>query len=141
MEGAHIEAGWTEAGLYPFSPETVLGDIQKPLSQLTIPKADEMSGVLYPQGKTLEILVITTALLSLRIRIEQMLIRLTVRVNNGFQSWQMSDKHRLLNALLLDENQLLFQQNYGARSRRSTKSTVVRQAKVMSSEDIEEARV
>ncbi|KAF2804521.1 uncharacterized protein BDZ99DRAFT_467223 [Mytilinidion resinicola] len=42
--------------------------------------------------------------------------------------------------LLQDENQLLFKQNNEAKVRRSTKSTVIGKAKVMSYEDIEEAR-
>ena len=43
-------------------------------------------------------------------------------------------------ALLHDENRLLFKQNDEAKRRRSTKSTVVGKAKVMSYEDIEAAR-
>ena len=43
-------------------------------------------------------------------------------------------------ALLADENQLLFKQNNEAKVRRSTKSTVVGKAKVMSYEDSEDAR-
>lgn len=42
---------------------------------------------------------------------------------------------------LLDENRLLFQQNNEAKCRRSTKSTVVGKARVMSYEDIVEAKV
>jgi hypothetical protein len=42
--------------------------------------------------------------------------------------------------LLRDENQLLFKQNNEAKRRRSAKSTVLGKAKVMSFEDIEEAR-
>ena len=43
-------------------------------------------------------------------------------------------------ALLEDNNQLLFKQNNEANRRRSVKSTVVGKAKVMSYEDIQEAR-
>jgi hypothetical protein len=43
-------------------------------------------------------------------------------------------------ALLHDENRLLFKQNNEAKRRRSTKSIVVGKVKVMSYEDIEEAR-
>ncbi len=44
-------------------------------------------------------------------------------------------------ALLLDENKLLFKQNKESKSRKSTRSTVVGKAKVMSYEDIVEAQV
>lgn len=43
-------------------------------------------------------------------------------------------------ALLEDKNQLLFKQNDKAKRRQTAKSTVVGKAKVMSFEDIEEAR-
>lgn len=43
-------------------------------------------------------------------------------------------------ALLLNENQLLFQQNNESKRRKSTKSTVVGKAKVMSYNDIVEAQ-
>jgi hypothetical protein len=43
-------------------------------------------------------------------------------------------------ALLQDENQLLFKQNDEAKRRRSTKSTVVGKAKVISYEDIKKAQ-
>lgn len=43
-------------------------------------------------------------------------------------------------ALLLNENQLLFQQNNESKRRKSTKSTVVGKAKVMSYDDIVEAQ-
>jgi hypothetical protein len=43
-------------------------------------------------------------------------------------------------ALLTDENRLLFKQNNEAKVRRSTKSTIIGKAKVMSYEDIKEAR-
>lgn len=42
-------------------------------------------------------------------------------------------------ALLLNENQLLFQQNNESKRRKLTKSTVVGKAKVMSYDDIVEA--
>jgi hypothetical protein len=43
-------------------------------------------------------------------------------------------------ALLEDDNKLLIEQNNEAKRRRSTKSTVLGRAKVMSYEDLEEAR-
>jgi hypothetical protein len=35
----NIKAGWMKAGLFPFNPDRVLKDIQKPLAQLIVPKA------------------------------------------------------------------------------------------------------
>lgn len=37
----NIEAGWIKAGMYPFNPDKVLRDIQRPMAELTIRKPDE----------------------------------------------------------------------------------------------------
>ena len=63
--------------------------------------------------------------------------RLQRRLQKFANAAQISFAER---ALLADENRLLFKQNNEAKVRRSTKSTVVGKAKVMSYEDIEDAR-
>jgi hypothetical protein len=42
LTSRNIRAGWAKAGLFPFNPDRVLGDIQKPPAQLTVPKANEV---------------------------------------------------------------------------------------------------
>jgi hypothetical protein len=38
----NIKPGWSKAGLYPFNPDRIPQGIQKPLAELSIPKADEV---------------------------------------------------------------------------------------------------
>jgi DDE superfamily endonuclease len=49
----NVKSGWSKTGLYPFSPDRVLGDIQKPLVELYVPKDDEVKIKSYPQVKIL----------------------------------------------------------------------------------------
>lgn len=137
--------------MFPFNPDRVLRDIQKPLNELTIPKADEVKIGSYLQDEVLQTPVTPVtpvtveALASLRSLIEQdahklneaRKQRLQRRLQKFANAAEISFAER---ALLVDENQLLFKQNNEAKVRRSTKSTVVGKAKVMSYEDIEEAR-
>jgi hypothetical protein len=51
--------------LYPFNPERVLRDIQKPLAELTVPKVDVMKVESCPQDKVPETPVSAEALRSL----------------------------------------------------------------------------
>jgi hypothetical protein len=137
----NIKSGWSKAGLYPFSPDKVLRDIQKPLPELCVPKVDEVNVESCLQGAVLQTLVTSEALTSLQSRIE-----------NDAHLLDGPSKHRLQKlanaaqkafaerALLLDENRLLFEQNNESNRRQSTKSTVVGKAKVMSYEDIVEAQ-
>ncbi|KAK9244194.1 hypothetical protein V1506DRAFT_507773 [Lipomyces tetrasporus] len=109
----NIKAGWTKAGLCSFNPDRVLRDIQKPLAELTVPKADEVK-----DAHTLD---------------ETSKLRLQKLANAAQVSFADC-------ALLLDENRLLFQQNNESKCRKSTKLTILGKAKVMSYEDIVEAQ-
>ena len=141
----NIKAGWIKAGLFPFNPDRVLRDIQKPPAELTVPKADEVKVESCPQDEVLQTPVTAEALTSLHSLIEQdthaldetSKQRLQRRLQKFANAAQISFAER---ALLADENRLLFKQNNEAKVRRSTKSTVVGKAKVMSYEDIEDAR-
>jgi hypothetical protein len=134
----NIKAGWIKAGLFPFNPDRVLRDIQKPPAELTVPKADEVKVESCPQD---EVLQTPEALTSLHSLIEQDAYALDETSKQRLQKFanaaQISFAER---ALLADENRLLFKQNNEAKVRRSTKSVVLGKAKVMSYEDIEEAR-
>jgi hypothetical protein len=67
----NLKSGWIKAGLFPFNPDRVLRDIQKPLAKLTVPKVDEMKMGSCPQGEVLRTPVTAEALTSLRNLIEQ----------------------------------------------------------------------
>lgn len=127
--------------MYPFNPERVLKDIRKPLANLTVPKIDRIKVRTSPQDIGLHTPVTAEALKSLRSLIERDTHTLDEegkqRLEKFANAAQISFAER---ALLEDDNQLLFKQNNEAKYRRSVKSTVVGKAKVMSYEDIEEAR-
>jgi len=46
LTSRNIKSGWSKTGLYPFSPDRVLRDIQTPLAELYVPKVDEVKMVL-----------------------------------------------------------------------------------------------
>jgi len=136
----NIRAGWGRSGLYPLNPDRVLRDIRKPPAELTVPKVD-VEASLCSQDEALQTPVTIDALNSLRALVE----RDTNVLDNGsklrlkklLNAAQISFAER---ALLEDDNQLLVKQNNEAKRRRSTKSIVLGKAKVMSYEDLEEAR-
>jgi hypothetical protein len=41
LTSRNIKAGWMKAGLFPFNPDRVLKDIQRPPAKLTVPKAND----------------------------------------------------------------------------------------------------
>ena len=71
LTSRNIKAGWIKAGLVPFNPDRVLRDIQKPLAELTVPKADEVEVGSCPQDEVLQTPVTVEALTSLHGLIEQ----------------------------------------------------------------------
>ena len=125
----NIKAGWIKAGLFPFNPDRVLRDIQKPPVELTVPKADEVKVRPPPQDEVLQTPVTPVtaeALTSLHSLIEQdahaldetSKQRLQRRLQKFANAAQISFAER---ALLADENRLLFKQNNEAKVRRSTR--------------------
>jgi hypothetical protein len=128
-----------KAGLYPFNPDRVLRDIQKPVAELSVPKADEVKVGSCPQ--VLQTPVTAEALTSLRNLIEQDAHTLDETSKQRLQKLANAAQISFAEcALLHDENRLLFKQNNEAKCRQSTRSTVVGTAKVMSYEDIVEAQ-
>jgi hypothetical protein len=142
----NITAAWAATGLFLFNPDRVLRTTPKPPAQSTIASADEIKVGSYQQDElpqTLVTLVSAEALMSLHNLIKQDALtlnetsipRLQRHIQKFANAAQMSFAQR---ALLDDQNQLLTRMNNEAKVRRSTKS--VGKAKVMSFEDIEEAR-
>ena len=144
----NITAGWAASGLFPFNPERVLRKIPKAPAELTVP--NEVRS--YPQDEVLQtpitpITPVTTeAVRSLHNLIKQetcALIdelskqRLQRHVQKLASATQISFAKQ---TLLQDQNRFLTKINNEAKVRRSTRSAVLGKAKVMSYEDLEEAR-
>ena len=137
----NIKSGWSKTGLNPFNPDKVLKDIQKPLAQLCIPKDNTMKVESCPQDRVLQSPVTSEALTSLQSRIEHDTYSLDGPSKHRLQKLaNAAQKAFAERAPLQDENRLLFEQNNESTCRRSTRSTVVGKAKVMSYEDIVEAQ-
>lgn len=142
----NITASWAATGLFPFNPERVLRSMPKPVPELAISISNEESP---PQVKVLRTPttpVTTEGLMSLHKLIqrdahtlpdESGKLRLQRHVQKLANAAQISFAKQVL---LEDQNQFLSKLNKEAKIRRSTRSVVLGKAKVMSYEDLEEAR-
>jgi hypothetical protein len=148
----NIRAGWSATGLFPFNPERVLRDVSKPpaeVSNILNPGTETASTDVLddvPRTPTTPVTPVTTeALTSLHdliIKDTHVLEktskdRLQRRVQKLASAAKVSFAEQ---ALLKDRNHFLLQINREAKTRQSTKSVVLGKAKVMSFEDLEEAR-
>ena len=144
----NIRAGWAKSGLFPFNPDRVLRDTPKPVAALTVPKACEVDAGPCPQGEVVQTPVTpvtTEALIPLQDLINQdahaldemSKRRLQRHIQKLVNAAQISFAER---ALQRDQIRFLSKVNNEAKVRRSTKSVVLGKAKVMSYEDLEEAR-
>lgn len=147
----NITAGWAATGLFPFNPERVLRDISKPLVELTVPIADEVVGSC-PRDEVLltpvtPVTPVTTeGVTSLHNLIKQDASRLDERSKQRLQRCvqKLASAAKISftkQNLLQDHNRLLSKINNEGKVRRSTRSVVLGKAKVMSYEDLEEARM
>jgi hypothetical protein len=119
----------------------VLKDVQKPLAILIVSKAPEAAVKSSFQDKLLQTPVTAEDIAALHSLIAQDAQTLDETSRNRLQKLANAAHVSLAKrALLHDENRLLFKQNDEAKRRWSTKSTIVGNAKVMSYEDIEEAK-
>ena len=142
----NIVAGWTATGLFPFNPERVLRHTPQPPAELTVSKANGV--VSCPQDQVLQLPmtpvtpVTTDALTSLHNLIRQELNepgrdRIQRHVQKLASAARISFAKQ---TLFQDQNRFLSKINNEAKIRRSTRSVVLGKAKVMSYEDLEEAR-
>jgi hypothetical protein len=135
--------------LFPFNPDKVLRDMPKPSADLTVPKADEVKVGSCPQDIVLQTPVTplsAEAFMSLQNLLikqdahaldetsKQTLQRHVQKLTKGAQRCLVTG------ALKDDQIQFLNTINNEAKVRRSTKALVLGKAKVMSYEDLEEAR-
>ena len=144
----NITAGWAATGLFPFNPERVLRDTPKP--PVTLPKADKVVGSCLQDEalqtpKTPTTPATAEALTSLHNLIKQDVCVLDEiskqRLQRHVQKLASATRISFAEcALLQDQNQFLSKINSETKVRRSTRSVVLGKAKVMSYEDLNEAR-
>jgi hypothetical protein len=134
----NIKSGWAKTGLYPFNPNRVLQGIQKPPA-LEPQSSHAVDTALYDEP--LRTPITSEHLVSLRRTIEQ---NTHIPDSHSQQHLQKlanaAERAMTARDLLFQENSDLFKQNNESNTRASTKSTVVGKARVMSFEDITEAR-
>jgi hypothetical protein len=131
--------------LYPFNPDKILTDIPKPVTEPTIPILQTCQIDLSPRDEVLRTPVTPGALTSLYNLIKQDAYaedemskqRLQRHIEKFANAAQTSFAER---ALQRERIHFLRKVNNEAKVRRSTKSRVLGKSKVMSYEDLEEAR-
>lgn len=138
----NIKSSWLKSGLFPFNPDRVLREIQKPQDGASSPRATIIPESDPPlSDETLQTPITSNNLSLLRSKIEQDIDGLDDLSRFRLQKLSnAAEKAFAERSLLLDDNRLLFAQNNEKVSRKSERSTVVGTAKVMSYEDIVEAQ-
>lgn len=132
-----IDAAWSRTGLYPFNPDKVLEEFQKPPSGRFLPAIRiEESGPLLIK----DMIQTPTTL--------QDLAFLCLKIEQAGESLEgaskicleklthVAEKALAASALLLDQNEQLHQQNDEKKRQQSARSTVVGNAKILSYEAI-----
>ena len=143
----NITAAWAASGLFPFNPDRVLRATPKPPARSTVPKTDEIKAGSRQQDKVPQTPVTPVSAKALT-TLHNLVKQDTHTLNET--NIQRLQRHieKLANAaqisfaehtLLHNQNQFLTRNNE-AKVRRSTKLVILGKAKVMSYEDIEEAR-
>ncbi|KAK7179098.1 transposase [Paraphaeosphaeria sporulosa] len=142
----NITASWAATGLFPFNPERVLRSMPRPLPELTLSNLNEESRPQVEALRTPVTPVTTEGLTSLHQLIQRDAHALSdesgkLRLQRHVQKLANAAQVSLAKQVLLeDQNQFLSKLNKEAKVRRSTRSVVLGKAKVMSYEDLDEAR-
>ncbi|KAF2022603.1 hypothetical protein EK21DRAFT_13809, partial [Setomelanomma holmii] len=140
----NIQAGWAATGLFLFYPERVFRHTPKPPTPLPVPGADEI--VVVPEVPQTPVTPVTAeALIPLHNLIKEDARALDVvsqrRLQRHVQKLASAAQVSFAEcALLQDQNQSLIKINKEAKGRQLTRSVVLGKAKVMSYEDLKEAR-
>ena len=145
----NILAGWAVTGLFPFDPERVLRHTPKPPTEISVSKANEM--VSFPQGQILQspITPVTPVTIEALTSLHNLIKQEACALNEPDKQRIQKHVQKLASAaqvsyakqiLLQDQNRFLTKINNEARARRSARSMVLGKAKVLSYEDLEEAR-
>jgi hypothetical protein len=130
----NIMAGWAACGLFPFNPDRVLRVTPKPPAQTTVARADEIVGACHQDDVPPTPVTPNEASIE---RLERHVQKLAHAARVSFAECAFLGAER---ALLDNRNQILIRMNNEAKVRRSTKSIILRKAKVINFEDIEVAR-
>jgi hypothetical protein len=147
----NIRAGWSATGLFPFNPERVLRDVPKPPGGVSNvnPGTEPANTDLLDEVPYSPITPVTPVTSEALTSLHDLIIKDTAVLDRTSKDHLQKRIHKLASAakvsfaeqaLLKDRNQFLLQINSEAKVRRSTKSLVLGKAKVMSFEDLEEAR-
>ncbi|KAK0247512.1 hypothetical protein LTS16_026050 [Friedmanniomyces endolithicus] len=143
----NIRAGWAKAGLYPFNPARVLVDLpEQPadsLVQAAVLQQGSRSRNDVPHTPVTPISAEAVSALHDLIRKDALALdaasqqRLQRRLEKLTNATQLSFAER---TLLQEQDQFLTSINNEAKVRRSTKTTIIGKARVMSYEDLQKAR-
>lgn len=142
MTTRNIRSAWSRAGLYPINPEKVLAGMAKPVVVEQNASTDD-TRTEYPDihGDELRTPTTSSGWRMLQREVAESISTLDGKTKLYFQKMtNASEKSYAENALHRDQIRLLLEQNNEKKIRQSIKSTVVGHAKVMSYEDIVEAR-
>ena len=134
----NILSGWNKAGLFPFNPDRVLKDIHGPPSGNIVPQVLNANADVASQDEVICTPTTYESLVSLRTDIEK---KVESPVRRRFRKLANAAEEAFADrAILRDRTELLIEQNNERKTRLSVRSTVVGSARVMSYEDIVEAR-
>jgi DDE superfamily endonuclease len=136
----NIKSGWCKAGLYPFSPDKVLKDIQQSQGAAIIPQVANISTELLSHHDMIHTPVTWESLTYLRAKFEQETALNSPCKHRFHKLANAAEKAFADRAILLDENRLLFEQNNEKMTRSLIRLTVTGTAKFMTYEDIMEAQ-
>jgi len=138
----NIRAGWSKAGLFPFNPIRVLGDMQQPTADSSAIHETHVTDCSpHIANDTLRTPTTITGFNEIRSKLQSQLDMHDEQSKLCLAKIaRAAEKVFVDRALLFDENKLLFEQNNEKAMRDSTRGTVVGKAKVMSYDDILEAQ-
>jgi DDE superfamily endonuclease len=137
----NIRSGYRKTGLYPYDPSIVLGTIDRPFS---VEKEGEVETCCKVHT------IISTPTTSQNLALLRQEVHSDLEKGGPLDTPSKLRIYKLANAaevgfaersLLLDENELLFEQNNEAERRKSVKSKVIGTAKVLSYEDLVQAEL
>lgn len=137
----NIKAGWVKTGLYPFNPDRVLQEIQKPPIEQSLAYIKDVSSDPLSPYSLLPISVNAEGFEALRKKLDQESQHLDAVGKYRLQKLANAGEKAITDrVLLVEENMILFDQNNKKLSRSSTKSTVIGTARIISYDDIVEAQ-
>ena len=131
----NIRSDWAKTGLYPFDPEKGLREVRNSQDDVVSQTLDATTHISSQDG-----LLPTPVTAESLVKIEQETTLDSSSRHRIRKLANAAEKAFADRAILLDENQLLFEQNNEKTTRVSIRSTVVGNAKVMSWDDILEAQ-